>query len=64
MKRKGSVLGVGGKHQRLARILAIGASATQASGSGARVIPIGAKVGPLEGDAEVDVLLELWGWAS
>ena len=57
MKRGMSLRGLGGKKQRLPRIsdpsgsLLTGPSASHGSVGG---------TGPLDGDAEVDVLLELW----
>ena len=61
MKRQASsIRAFNGKHQRLARALPMGALASQASGSGEPVLVGGLTVGPLDGDAEVDVLLELW----
>ena len=61
MKRQASsIRAFGGKHQRSARALPTGALASQASGSGEPVLVGGLTAGPLDGDAEVDVLLGLW----
>ena len=61
MKRQpSSIRAFGGKHQRLARALPMGALASQASGNGEPVLVGGLTVAPLDGDDEVDVLLELW----
>ena len=54
----------GGKHQRFARAVALGGLigqtvGDQARGSGEVVVPYTQK-GPLDGDPEVDTLLELW----
>ena len=57
MKRKHTLWGTGGKHQRVAR-LAVAASL--AASSHEPVLPEVFRKGPLDGDAEVDILLELW----
>ena len=51
----------GGKHQRLARILAIGGMAGQGASSSEASLPQqNPGRGPLDGDDEVDALIELW----
>ena len=56
-KRNWTIWG-GGKHQKLAR-LALVASGVVSHASGSEVPVLPAR-GPLDGDAEVDTLLELW----
>ena len=61
MKRKGNIMFGGGKHQRLARILAIGGMAGQGASSSEASLPQqNPGRGPLDGDDEVDALIELW----
>ena len=60
MKSRHSLRAFGGKHQRLARAVATAAVAAGAAGSQDPIIPEALRAGPLDGDAEVDVLLELW----
>ena len=60
MKRPLSFLGGGGKHQRLARAVALGTLAGQTSSSSGPPLPKTCELGPLDGDEEVDTLLELW----
>ena len=59
MKRQASsIRAFGGKHWLVG--LPMGALASQASGSGEPVLVGGLTVAPLDGDDEVEVLLELW----
>ena len=60
MKRRSTHWGSGGKHQRLARAVVTAAVAARAAGSQDPVIPETLHASPLDGDAEVNVLLELW----
>ena len=60
MKRRHTLLGSGGKPQRLARVVVTTVVAAGAAGSQGPVIPEAVRASPLDGDAEVHVLLELW----
>ena len=58
MRKRGWNIWGGGKHQKLARLaLVAGGVVSNASGSDLPMLPVR---GPLDGDAEVDTLLELW----
>ena len=59
MKRGWNIWG-GGKHQKLARVVASGGGHSQASSSGVLFDPCQHGHGPLGQDPEVDTLLELW----
>ena len=59
MKRRHTLWGSGGKHQRLARVVVTAAIAAVAAGSQCPVIPEALRASPLDGDAEVNALQEL-----
>ena len=60
MKRRSDFWGGGGKHQRLARAEILGGLLGQAASSNEPIRPEDLRPGPLDGDDEVDTLLELW----
>ena len=60
MKRRLSLWGGGGKHQRLARAVALGTLAGPLSNNNEPLVPETLGCEPLDGDDEVDTLLELW----
>ena len=60
MKRRRTLWGSVGESQRLARVVVTAAVAAGAAGSQGLGIPETLRASPLDGDAEVDVLVELW----